>query len=70
MEEDGNREQIGETKDIRPVNYTSLMGLGLEYSITDRLHVNVEPTFRYYLNSVNISPGCSRILIQLDFSPD
>ena len=50
----GNKEQIGTTGNLRPVNYSSVVGLGVDYSISKRFHINLEPTFRYYLNSINI----------------
>ena len=53
--EDGNKEKIGETTDIKPFNYSSILGVGFFYSVTDRLNINLEPTFRYYLNSINES---------------
>ncbi len=49
----GDKEQIGTTGNLRPVNYSSIVGLGVDYSISKRFHVNLEPTFRYYLNSIN-----------------
>lgn len=52
-QDDVNWEPIGATGNIRPVNYSSVLGLGVDYSISKRFHVNLEPTFRYYLNSIN-----------------
>lgn len=52
-QEDGNKELIGSTDNLRRVNYSSILGLGVDYSISKRFHVNLEPTFRYYLNSIN-----------------
>jgi hypothetical protein len=52
-QESGMRESIGTTANLRPVNYSSVVGLGMDYSISKRFHVNLEPTFRYYLNSIN-----------------
>lgn len=52
-QEGGNKEPIGITGNLRPVNYSSVVGLGVDYSISKRFHVNLEPTFRYYLNSIN-----------------
>jgi hypothetical protein len=57
FEEDGSREYIGRTNDIRTVNYGSIVGLGLQYSVSRNLSLNMEPTFRYYLNSINTLPG-------------
>lgn len=53
--EDGNKEKIGETTNIKPLNYSSILGVGLFYSVSERLNINLEPTFRYYLNSINES---------------
>ncbi len=52
-QEGGDKEPIGTTGNLRPVNYSSVVGLGVDYSISKRFHVNLEPTFRYYLNSIN-----------------
>ena len=53
--ENGNKEKIGETTDIKPFNYSSIMGIGIDYAISKHLNINLEPTFRYYLNSINES---------------
>jgi hypothetical protein len=57
FEEGGNREYIGTTDDIKMVNYSSVVGLGLQYSIKRNFAINLEPTFRYYLNSINTGSG-------------
>jgi hypothetical protein len=53
--ENGDQEKIGETTDIKPFNYSSIVGLGFSYSISEKLNISLEPTFRYYLNSINES---------------
>lgn len=53
--EDGSKEKIGRTSGIKPVNYSSILGFGVGYAISKRLNINLEPTFRYYLNSINES---------------
>lgn len=53
--ENGNKEKIGETIDIKPFNYSSIIGAGVYYTISERFYINLEPTFRYYLNSINES---------------
>jgi hypothetical protein len=57
FQEGENREQIGTTLNLRPLNYSSIFGVGLDYSISKRFHINLEPTFRYYLNSINTGSG-------------
>ena len=39
----------------RPVNYNSLFGLGLGYHINQKLSVEFEPSFKYYLQSYTTS---------------
>jgi hypothetical protein len=55
FQEDGTKEKVGKTTDIKTVNYSSIIGFGIDYAISKRLNINFEPTFRYYLNSINIS---------------
>jgi hypothetical protein len=57
FEEGGSREFIGNTENLRIVNYSSVLGLGLQYSIMRNFCINLEPTFRYYLNSINSFSG-------------
>jgi hypothetical protein len=53
--DNGNKEKIGETTDIKLFSYSSIMGVGIDYALSERLNLNLEPTFRYYLNSINES---------------
>jgi hypothetical protein len=55
LRSDGDREKIGETTDLKPINYSSIVGLGFDYSLSEHLNISLEPTFRYYLNSINQS---------------
>ncbi len=41
------------TEGLNRINYSSLMGIGFEYPLFKNLILNVEPKFRYYLNSIN-----------------
>jgi len=54
---DGNRYDIGKTEGLNPILVSSSMGMGIEYSITDKFSLNLEPTFRYYLNPFGDVPG-------------
>lgn len=52
--EDGNSQiKTGTTKDLKTFNYSSTIGLGLDYMLSKRINFNIQPQFRYYLNSVN-----------------
>ncbi|MBN1187347.1 MAG: hypothetical protein JXB49_34030 [Bacteroidales bacterium] len=48
---DGQKEWFGETSGISKFNYSSVVGLGIAYPVTNSLTLSVEPTFKYYLNS-------------------
>jgi hypothetical protein len=58
---DGDRYQVGRTEGLNSVLFTSSLGMGMEYSITNNLSLNLEPTFRYYLNSFNNLSGMSNL---------
>ena len=53
FQQEGEKEFVGFTGDIKTVNYSSLVGVGLDYAVSGRLNLSFEPTFRYYLNSIN-----------------
>ena len=48
---DGEKEKFGETTGISKFNYSSVVGIGLAYPVTNSLSLSLEPTFKYYLNS-------------------
>ena len=50
---DGGKVQTGTTENINPVIYNTLIGVGLEYAISKKLSINMEPTFKYSLSPVN-----------------
>jgi len=45
--------EIGYLTNLRSVNYSGNAGVGFVYHFMKQLSLNVEPRFRYYLNSVN-----------------
>jgi hypothetical protein len=48
--EGGTKYEIGETRGLNPLTLSSSIGMGMEYSFANNLSLNLEPTFRYYLN--------------------
>ena len=50
---DGGKYPIGTTNDLNTVSLSSSLGMGMEYKLSKSLSVNLEPTFRYYLNPFN-----------------
>jgi hypothetical protein len=59
---DGSKYSVGETDDLNHVILSSSVGMGMEYSLTQNLSLNLEPTLRYYLSpfsgttSTNVHP--------------
>jgi hypothetical protein len=47
------KEVIGETKGVDPVNYSGSFGFGIEYPLMKRIKLKLEPSIKYYLNSIN-----------------
>lgn len=46
----GSKYQVGETDGLNPLMVSSSLGMGLEYNLSRKISLNLEPTFRYYLN--------------------
>ncbi len=55
-------QNIGETRDITPVNFSGTVGVGLNYALGKHFAIALEPRFNYYLNSINSNPS-------VDFRP-
>ena len=51
----GNKYMVGTTEGLNSFSVSSSFGMGMEYKFSDRLSLNLEPTFRYYLNTFNSS---------------
>ena len=47
---DGARYPIGKTDGLNIMTFSSSIGMGMEYNFTNNISLNLEPTFRYYLN--------------------
>jgi hypothetical protein len=51
----GSKYPIGDTKGLNPLSMSSSLGMGMEYNFSDKLSLNLEPMFRYYLNPFSTS---------------
>ncbi len=49
----GEQFPMGQIENIKVLNFTGTLGLGLEYSVNKKLSLNLEPTMKYFLNSLN-----------------
>ena len=49
----GVSEQIGEANNINETSFSANFGLGMDYSLSKQWYINLEPTFKYQLNTFN-----------------
>jgi hypothetical protein len=54
---DGGKYFIGKTEGVNMITVSSSLGMGMEYNFSDKFSLNLEPTFRYYLNPFNQVAG-------------
>lgn len=57
LEADGLNTEIGEANNINDVNFSSNIGFGLNYKFTPKIKFNIEPVFKYQLNTFSNSAG-------------
>jgi hypothetical protein len=55
----GEKYYIGNTGSLSPVTFSSSLGMGIEYSFSGKLSLNLEPTFRYYITPLGGLAGSS-----------
>jgi hypothetical protein len=53
----GTSTLIGEANNINSTSYSANLGLGLDYSLSKQLNINLEPTFKYQINTFNNTSG-------------
>tara|TARA_R110002049_G_scaffold307520_1_gene508223 strand:+ start:33812 stop:35404 length:1593 start_codon:yes stop_codon:yes gene_type:complete len=56
-ESGGNRTSIGEATNINNVSYSANFGLGFKYKFTKKLNLNLEPMFKYQINTFENTSG-------------
>lgn len=54
---ENGRTPVGNTDGVNILTFSSSLGMGMEYNLSNNLSLNLEPTFRYYLNPFNNIPG-------------
>lgn len=50
---EGNNSPIGKTEDINTLIYKSIIGFVFEYPVSDKISINITPSYKYQLNSIN-----------------
>ena len=53
----GTETRIGEANNINNMSYSANFGLGINYNISEKIKVNVEPTFKYQISTFTNSSG-------------
>lgn len=56
-EENGTRTFLGEASNINKMSYSANFGLGLNYKVSKRFDLNLEPIFKYQFNTFNNTSG-------------
>lgn len=55
LKADGNTSRFGSTADLNKFNYSTTLGFGVDYEIFRKVDISVEPTYKYYLNSISVN---------------
>ena len=55
--QDGNRTFLGEANNLNKVSYSANFGLGLNYQVTKKIDLNLEPMLKYQINTFNNTSG-------------
>ena len=55
--ENGNRTLLGEANNINKVSYSANFGLGLNYKMSKKIDLNLEPMFKYQINTFKNTSG-------------
>lgn len=57
INQNGDRNRVGETLGMTKFTYSGLVGIGVSYSLGSNLFLNIEPRIKYYFQSLNDNPG-------------
>ena len=57
LESSGQTTEFGEANNVNSVNFSTNVGLGLDYKFTPKLKFNGEPVFKYQLNTFSDTSG-------------
>ncbi|MFD0990598.1 hypothetical protein ACFQ1R_10860 [Mariniflexile jejuense] len=55
--ENGSRTLLGEANNINNVSYSANFGVGVNYQISKKIDLNLEPMFKYQINTFNNTSG-------------
>lgn len=49
--------EVGEANNVNSVNFSTNVGFGLNYKVTSKIQLNIEPVFKYQLNTFSETDG-------------
>ena len=49
--------EVGEANNINSVNFSTNVGFGVNYKLTPKVQLNIEPVFKYQLNTFSKTDG-------------
>lgn len=57
LESNGLRTSLGTSNALNDISFTTNLGLGLNYKVTEKVKINIEPSLKYQLNAYSNSVG-------------
>lgn len=57
LESEGTATEMGEANNLNDVNFSTNVGLGINYELTDKMKIHLEPIFKYQMNTFSDSEG-------------
>lgn len=57
LESNGLTTQVGEANNVNSMNFSTNVGLGLDYEFLPKMQVRIEPVFKYQLNTFSDAAG-------------
>ena len=57
LESEGTSTEMGEANNLNDVNFSTNVGLGINYELTDKMKVHLEPMFKYQMNTFSATEG-------------
>ena len=57
LESGDSSTEMGEANNLNDVNFSTNVGLGMNYELTDKMKVHLEPMFKYQLNTFSETEG-------------
>ncbi len=53
LTQEGQSNTIGETENIKPLSFSTRLGIGIDYPIFSNFYFHLEPTVKYFINPIN-----------------